>query len=105
MQYSTVRFASQLAYIGNTGSGSVSGYWTIWATKVRWEAGEGWRQIGQPVPVKLNQTTDDLKKYRGKLYDYYQLHERELVLAALHECECGKEFMAADNVICPVCGR
>jgi len=64
MKHTKIRIVSRLPYLGNTGSGSVSGYYTIWETRLN----QYGYIAGQPKPVKVNQNMEDLKKYRGKLY-------------------------------------
>lgn len=64
-----IRFAAKVNYIGKRGSGSVSGYWTIWETR---KSANGW---SDPAPAHINYSDDDLLKYRGTLWNWY---EREL---------------------------
>lgn len=84
MKTTEIRFASTLPYIGNTRSGSVSGYTTIWAQRIRWSGADGrWICVGNPKPVKINQNNIDLQNYRGKLYDMRELYsEGQLVEVA-----------------------
>lgn len=62
----TIRFAAKVSYIGKVGSGSVSGYWTIWQTR---KTAIGW---SQPHPVHINFSDDDIMKYRGVLWNWYE---------------------------------
>jgi hypothetical protein len=96
-----IRFASKLPYIGNTGSGSVNGYWTIWEARLRADG-----QIRQPKPVHVNFSMADLRKYKGTLYDETALPE--LVKATPVECpHCGRQWMITgfgkDYRICYAC--
>lgn len=90
------RFASRLLYIGNTVSGSVSGYWTIWQV-----SGPG----AQPVPVHINLCYDELKAYRGKLWMLSE-HTGELVRAFPTVCpHCGRDRMReeGEDLTCSAC--
>ena len=65
MKHTKIRIVSRLPYLGNTGSGSVPGYYTVWETRINQY---GYIDIMKPKQVKVNQNMEDLKKYRGKLY-------------------------------------
>lgn len=84
----TISLVSKLPYIGNTGSGSVSGYYTIWTVKMA-AHGNAYYIKGQPQPRKINQTIVDLAKFRGKLWMIGDGNEFVRVMA--RECsECGE---------------
>jgi hypothetical protein len=65
MRHTKIRIVSRLPYFGNTGSGSVPGYYTVWETRINQY---GYIDIMKPKQIKQNQNMEDLKKYRGKLY-------------------------------------
>ena len=82
------RFASRLPIIGSEGSGSVSGYWTIWQAS---------RPGAQPRPVKTNLRFSELKAYRGKLW-MKSAYSHELVRAFPAVCpHCGEERMREEG--------
>ena len=91
------RFASKLPIIGSEGSGSVSGYWTIWQVS---------RPGAQPVPVKMNLRFSDLKAYRGKLWMRSDYPPHHIFRAFPAECpHCGLEYMReeGDSFTCYDC--
>lgn len=109
MKYKTIRFASKAAYIGRTGSGSVKGYWTVWAQRVRWqssnqEAGH-WVPVGNPQPVNINQSLDDLYRSRGSFYDQDDLyHDGQLNKVVPRSCDDhGQEWMGSPEDSCYLC--
>ena len=65
-----IRFAAKVSYLGKVGSGSVSGYWTIWQTR---KTVKGW---SQPRPAHINFSDEDVMNYRGTLWNWYE-HEQE----------------------------
>jgi hypothetical protein len=80
----SISLVSQLPYLGNTGSGSVSGYYTIWSAKLD----DHGQLTGQPTPRKFNQTIDDLARFKGTLYEY----DAEVYPVNVKECGHCKEL-------------
>ncbi len=96
-----IKYASKAAYQGNVGSGSVNGYWTIWAQRVVWDEGQ-WRERGQAWPVRINMTIDDLRKYcaRWPLFLIPGEFIEEITPAKPMSCShCGGEWMAPVNSV------
>jgi hypothetical protein len=79
----TISLVSLLPYLGNTGSGSVKGYYTIWSARIN----EQGILTGQPVPRKFNQTLSDLASFKGTLYEY----NAGVYPVKVRECERCKE--------------
>jgi len=82
-----IRFAAKVNYLGNVGSNSVLGYWTIWQTR---KTVDGW---SQPYPVHVNFSDNDIVNYRGELYNWYE-HEQE-----------GDGLQPVRPIICPRCNE
>lgn len=96
MKTRAISLASTLSYIGSTGSGSVSGYYTIWTARIN----ERNEVLGQPTPRKINQTLADLKKFRGQLYRFcYQPGDSEIEACWVAECpRCGVESLVSGSL-------
>jgi hypothetical protein len=89
----SISVVSTMQYPGNTGSGSVSGYYTIWTARIN---ANGYI-TGQPKPRKINQNILDLSKFRGKLYMVVGGHN--LVRVKAKECnECKKLSLITEGL-------
>ena len=99
MKHTKIRIVSWLPYLGNTGSGSVSGYYTIWETRLN----QYGYLAGQPKPVKVNQNMEDLKKYRGKLY-VIRAGSKVRGISIKNCCKCKKLSIILDGMdMCEHC--
>lgn len=100
MKTRAISLASTLSYIGSTGSGSVSGYYTIWTARIN----ERNELLGQPTPRKINQTLADLKKFRGALWvDNPIGFDGDLIQVQVRFCEDCEDYQFFYDGICEVC--
>lgn len=105
IKYRTVRFPSKFPYIGNVGTKSVQGYWTIWEVRIKFYDYR-WVVVSSPKPVHINFGEQDFKKYRGKLYDVNSLGRGILIESQVSYCDnCNKSYSyPLDDKICAYCG-
>jgi len=96
----TISYLSNKPYIGNIGSGSVSGYWTIWTAQIN-----GYNQLAtQPKPRRINQTMEDLSKFRGTLWiDNPHGFDGDVIPTQIKFCEECEEYQFHFDDTCEVC--
>ena len=96
----TISYLSNRPYIGHVGSGSVSGYWTVWTVRIN-----GYNQmVTQPKPRKINQRLEDLAKFRGTLWvDNPIGFDGDVIPVQVRFCEDCEEYQFHFDGICEVC--
>lgn len=96
----TISYLSNRPYIGHVGSGSVRGYWTVWTVRIN-----GYnKMVTQPKPRKINQTMEDLAKFRGQLWiDNPIGFDGDLIPVQVQYCEQCAEHQFFQDGTCEVC--
>lgn len=95
----SISLVSTRSYLGSIGSGSVSGYYTIWTARID---AHGFI-TGQPQPRKINQNLIDLARFRGQLWQI--VDGSYVVQVEARECsECGEISLITEGLErCNIC--